>query len=327
MRKNGGYEPFGSLLPGRNYNSSSYNFGFGGQLKDDEVFGVTGTSYTAEFWQYDPRVGRRWNLDPLSPKFPAMAPYAGFNDNPLLYKDPGGNEAVNTNDGGDGGDDVDPAGYYAANKSPRTAAFFLRHPVAGPAIGEVQKGSVNISTVATRFAASTGALQENDMHEGSEVNAFRHTLWQGMITQQFGDGIAAQAGNAHEENPRALYGLTNPVSSTFTSLSAADETIDLLNNQIGRQIGRDNSGASPQQLALKTLDAFQSTGLWVATENANGTYGIAQITITNAQYTTAKTDIMSRNDYGFTAAQWNSRMESSRQWLQSQRTIPFGGNK
>ena len=43
----------------------NYRFGFNGQEKDDEIFGSTGTSYTAEFWQYDARIGRRWNVDPV----------------------------------------------------------------------------------------------------------------------------------------------------------------------------------------------------------------------------------------------------------------------
>ena len=82
------YEPFGSLLPGRNYSSNSYNFGFNGQEKDDEVFGSAGTSMTAEFWQYDSRIGRRWNIDPVVD--PAESPYATNNNNPILYSDPTG---------------------------------------------------------------------------------------------------------------------------------------------------------------------------------------------------------------------------------------------
>jgi hypothetical protein len=35
---------FVSLLPGRNYSSDAYRFGFQGQEKDDEVHGATGTS-------------------------------------------------------------------------------------------------------------------------------------------------------------------------------------------------------------------------------------------------------------------------------------------
>lgn len=83
-----GYEPFGSLLPGRNYSSESYRWGFNGQLKDDEVYGAEGTSYTAEFWQYDPRTGRRWNLDPV-PQI-GISDYAAFGLNPITNIDPNG---------------------------------------------------------------------------------------------------------------------------------------------------------------------------------------------------------------------------------------------
>lgn len=87
-----GYEPFGSLLPGRNYSSSSYRFGFGGQEKDDEVYGAVGTSYTAEFWQYDSRIGRRWNLDPV---FKAHeSGYATFANNPIMFVDDNGNDTL-----------------------------------------------------------------------------------------------------------------------------------------------------------------------------------------------------------------------------------------
>jgi len=49
MRARLDYEPGGSLLPGRNYSSDSYKFGFQGQVKDDEVYGATGTSSAFEY--------------------------------------------------------------------------------------------------------------------------------------------------------------------------------------------------------------------------------------------------------------------------------------
>jgi RHS repeat-associated protein len=82
------YYPFGSLLPGRSANSSEYKYGFGGQEKDDEVNGVTGSSYTAEFWQYDSRLGRRWNVDPVDK--PWESSYATFSNNPMIFVDPTG---------------------------------------------------------------------------------------------------------------------------------------------------------------------------------------------------------------------------------------------
>jgi hypothetical protein len=63
---------------------AGYRFGFNGQEKDDEVDGA-GNSYTAEFWQYDPRLGRRWNMDPKH--FAWESPYSVMADNPICNTD------------------------------------------------------------------------------------------------------------------------------------------------------------------------------------------------------------------------------------------------
>ncbi len=78
------YYSFGSPMPGRQFNSPNYRYGFNGQEKDDEVSG-NGNSYTAEFWQYDSRLGRRWNLDP-KPMMP-MSDYTCFMNNPIMFSD------------------------------------------------------------------------------------------------------------------------------------------------------------------------------------------------------------------------------------------------
>jgi len=80
---NCGYEPFGSLLPGRNYSSDSYRFGFQGQEKDDEINGATGTSYAFEYRMHDPRIGRFLSIDPLAAKYPHNSPYA-FSENRVI---------------------------------------------------------------------------------------------------------------------------------------------------------------------------------------------------------------------------------------------------
>jgi len=81
------YYPFGSLQPNRLYTESgvgSYRFGFNGQEKSDEIKGP-GNSYTAEFWEYDPRIGRRWNVDP-KPNV-SISTYATFANNPIANTD------------------------------------------------------------------------------------------------------------------------------------------------------------------------------------------------------------------------------------------------
>jgi len=61
-----------------------YAFGYNGQLKDNEVYGE-GNSYTAEFWQYDPRIGRRWNVDPVDQI--SRSNYSTFGNNPIYNVD------------------------------------------------------------------------------------------------------------------------------------------------------------------------------------------------------------------------------------------------
>jgi hypothetical protein len=84
-------------MPGRSYQSSSgYRYGFNGQEKDLEIFeGV----FTAEYWEYDSRIGKRWNRDPVV--YPWQSSYATFNNNPVYFSDPSGLEggpAKNTPD-------------------------------------------------------------------------------------------------------------------------------------------------------------------------------------------------------------------------------------
>ncbi|NCA84331.1 MAG: hypothetical protein EOM83_02010 [Clostridia bacterium] len=84
------YYPFGMLMPGRSFTGSQgYRYGFGGQEKDNEVSG-NGNSYTAEYWQYDARLGRRWNNDPIVKTW--ESPYAAFGNNPIYYNDPNGDD-------------------------------------------------------------------------------------------------------------------------------------------------------------------------------------------------------------------------------------------
>src|SRR5690606_30760812 len=78
------------------------------------------------------------------------------------------------------------------------ATVFLRHPQAGTRVGWFQSGSTNISSVSSRMARHVASGGNMTTGEGTERNAFRHVLWQAMITNEFGEGIARRIGNAHE---------------------------------------------------------------------------------------------------------------------------------
>ncbi|MDP2387571.1 MAG: hypothetical protein Q8M29_14435 [Bacteroidota bacterium] len=80
------YYAFGMPMPGRQFTSANgkYRFGYNDQEKDDEVYGP-GNLNAAEHWEYDTRLGRRWNIDPVVD--PGVASYACFNNNPVHYSD------------------------------------------------------------------------------------------------------------------------------------------------------------------------------------------------------------------------------------------------
>ncbi len=71
-------------MPGRSYTSGneSYRYGFNGQEKSPEIFEG---STTALFWEYDSRLGRRWNRDP-KPNV-SISNYAMFSNNPIWFSD------------------------------------------------------------------------------------------------------------------------------------------------------------------------------------------------------------------------------------------------
>ena len=68
-----------------------YRYFFNGQEADNEVLGE-GASFSAEFWQYDTRLGRRWNVDPVFKEY--ESPYACFAGNPVRYADRFGADTI-----------------------------------------------------------------------------------------------------------------------------------------------------------------------------------------------------------------------------------------
>jgi hypothetical protein len=72
-------------MQGRSFSSGPYRYGFNSQEQDNEIYG-NGNSYTAEFWQYDSRLGRRWNVDPVVKQWEST--YSCFSGNPVRYIDP-----------------------------------------------------------------------------------------------------------------------------------------------------------------------------------------------------------------------------------------------
>ncbi len=88
------YYAFGMLKPDRTISAGEYRFGFNGQEKTDEISG-SGNHYTAEYWEMDPRIARRWNTDPVIKYH--ESPYAILGNNPIWFADPLGSDTITFN--------------------------------------------------------------------------------------------------------------------------------------------------------------------------------------------------------------------------------------
>jgi RHS repeat-associated protein len=221
-----------------------------------EAFGMGWMDFGARM--YDAQVGRWMAVDALADKTIAYSPYHFVYGNPIGFFDPDGNMPT------EGGD---PEKRKVSASAYRTIAFGLEHPIAALEIGMPVIGRENISSRSVRFSTRLG-LVENETNEASQVNAFRHTLWQATIANELGWGIAKEIGDAHENDPFAHEGF-NPERDLFKNLSQADQTADLLNNEIGRAIGSNLKSHNMQELSITILEYYHDWGLWKA-EAING---------------------------------------------------------
>jgi hypothetical protein len=82
------YYPFGMVMPGRKFAQAGkdYRYSINGQEKDKEL---NENITTALYWEYDSRIGRRWNVDPVVKEW--ESPYATFSNSPIIRVDPFGN--------------------------------------------------------------------------------------------------------------------------------------------------------------------------------------------------------------------------------------------
>ncbi len=85
------YYPYGMLIPERSWSSTDYRYGYGGHELDNEVKG-TGNHLSFGDFGLDPRVGRRWNPDPVVQ--PGVSGYVVFNNNPNYFIDIDGYKAT-----------------------------------------------------------------------------------------------------------------------------------------------------------------------------------------------------------------------------------------
>lgn len=108
--------------------------------------------------------------------------------------------------------------------------------------------------------------------------------------------MAKEIGDAHEDNSKV-----NLKQRVFDNKESADQVVDLLNNIIGRRIGKENSGETMKNLANSVLDEFKNNGLYTATETSNGQFVVSRSMLSQEKYDALKKIFSGLNEYGRSA--------------------------
>ncbi|WP_299121065.1 DUF6443 domain-containing protein [uncultured Tenacibaculum sp.] len=283
--KEDSYYPFGLKMRGFNNITTSHGSSiaqkklYNGKILDEDL-GLNWYHYG--FRMYDVVIGRFPSIDPASDKFPHVSTYNYAENEPVGSIDLWGLQRWKVN----GRERT--SHYNKTTVNIRTGGFAMRHPQAALKIGKYESGSSNISTTSANLAINSAKGKNMSTGIGSQRNALRHGIWSASIAAKFGEGIAKRATNAHE----GIGLLAKSEISTNTGFNSknedfADSIVDLLNNEIGIQIGIDNPDASPQDLAKIVLKEFKNVGFYTFTTNKKGEIRIAKTRITTKQYNNA----------------------------------------
>ena len=282
------YAPFGEI-------TTEYDINFGYNVLPKYAFNAKELDEETGMYYYEARYYKPpvfTSRDAMFEKYFWMTPYAYCANNPVKYVDPSGRSPI-----------FPQYIYFAVaramehggnNHRIRELGFGMQNPITAIRVGEYKPGKNNISTIASNFQVNVAnAAGLTTGNEGDEGNAFRHVLWQGIITKEMGADQALRIGNAHEDNLKI-----DLSQRTFKNMSDADKAVDLLNNKIGREIGEKNKGVSNQAMGKLVAKEFFENGLWTTSQNKDGSISIKKTKITKEQYEAAIKEINKKGDNG-----------------------------
>lgn len=150
-------------------------YGFGGQERTPEI---GGDGYTAEFWQYDSRLGRRWNVDPVMK--PNESPYAAFSNNPIINIDPHGDSDSTVTSPNGGSFTLPESAKILKNSFSYTNKAGVKYQHTE---GAVESFSWNDKTYTANYNSKTGEFTGYKAQLGAEFNFQKLDFSYGWIAQ------------------------------------------------------------------------------------------------------------------------------------------------
>ena len=189
LKNSENYYPFGMEMAGRGF-SGSYRFGYQGSEKDNEVSG-DGNSYTTEFRQLDPRLGRWFSVDPVFQ--PWQSPYTSMDNDPINLNDPMG--------------DTPPGRTVKVDKGNGARQAYARAKKLNPSLtpqqfADYNKGYVKVDASGKVMLDKSGKVQNGTkmIHETTEFNVEDPNAAKNRTQNTSSSATFYSAGAGHDED-------------------------------------------------------------------------------------------------------------------------------
>jgi hypothetical protein len=128
-----------------------------------------------------------------------------------------------------------------------------------------------------------------------KVNALRHAIWQGAITNRFNAETAQDVGNAHE----FLTDIALPETGRFSNFDLADGYVDLRNNELIRSVAPTWRGLSIKETAVAAIGYFENRGLWIVKKNSDGSFSPELYRLTPQEAADSRAQISAKDELGW----------------------------
>jgi Metallopeptidase toxin 2 len=288
-------------MPGRKYSAANgYKYGFNGQENDKEL---NESIITALYWEYDSRLGKRWNVDPVIK--PWQSPYSCFSNSPIVRVDPNGDD-----------DYFDAKGNYLGSDKVGAAVRIISNPTSEIKNLFTKDGSTINKAVAQKNSQVLSNLIKGD---DSKDLMRKVTLLNGIVNHYAKDagikGVVTPSMTDNEDSPAFTQGESN---THYNILFKGDRKIvDNYNNIINilyheklhqdddRNEKKLNYYSDHAQIYINQINHSSFKGM--SQDAQSGTIRSAMNYILNEAFSTA-TD-PAGNDYGNNQQEANSLIE------------------
>jgi len=142
--------------------------------------------------------------------------------------------------------------------------FILFHPLAAKKAEPITQLAIKVTAEVLNLS-----LLDGDKN-GGQVDAFRHSFWMAMLTQEIGGKKARKLGKAHEKAAYEDYLRLQNEDGMIPDFKAS--FMDLKNNEVGIKIGLSNPDYSPEQLKLFIIQEIKKGKMWILKKDLKGNY-------------------------------------------------------